>query len=144
MDGTLVIKAEVKLAALSKLLSGVAVPSLAVAQSTPATPAQMADLLSRIDQKSVHFLRAIAADPAGSITWKEMRTIFGLGKKDWSGYSRSYGKGITRAFRSALGGHKSARLIWWEDYIWDFHDWDDPEVKVHIDGPALVALREAL
>jgi hypothetical protein len=104
----------------------------------------MADLLSRIDQKSVHFLRAIAADPNGSISWQEMRKIFGLSKTDWSGYSRSYGKGITRAFRHALGGHKSAKLIWWDDAAWDTHEWDDPACKVFIDGGALAALRAAI
>jgi len=145
MEGTPVVKAEVNLAILLKLLSGVALPPPMVAQSTQATTAQMADLLSRVDPKSVHFLRAIAANPNGSITFSEMRRIFGLKKDDWAGYSRSYGKGITRAFRHVLGGHKSAKLVWWDDAEWEAGaDYDDPRCKVCIDGAALTALRGAV
>jgi hypothetical protein len=62
-----------------------------------------------------------------------------------AGYSRSYGKGITRAFRHALGGHKSAKLIWWDDAEWEAGaDYDDPRCKVYIDGAALTALRGAV
>lgn len=145
LDGNSVVKADVDLSIIQKLLAGVAITPAAIAQSTPATAKQMEDLLSRIDQKSVHFLRSIAVDPSGSLTFKEMRKIFGLGTDDWNGYSMSYGKGITRAFRHVLGGHKSAKLIWWNDQDWEAAaTMDDDACKVFIDGAALAALREVI
>ena len=63
LDGVSVVKAEVDISQLSNLLSGTPTAVPAVAHSTPATRDQMTDLLSRVDQKSVHFLRVIAASP---------------------------------------------------------------------------------
>jgi hypothetical protein len=120
-------------------LSGVV--SSAVAQSTTMTTAQVADLLSRIDPKSVHFLKQLAANN-GAITWGDTRTIFGIADNDdWSSFSAGYGKGITRAMRHMLGD-KSARLVWWKHtkQQWD----DDPDsVVLRVDGPTLHALRQA-
>ena len=109
-------------------------------RSTPMTEAEIKDLLSRIDVKSVDFLKRIAASD-GSITWGEMRQIFGIKDvKDWPAFSSGHGKGITRALRH-VKGDKSARLVWWDDDEWeeDPSQWDPCEV--HVDGSALQALR---
>lgn len=111
------------------------------ARSTPASEAQMRDLLSRIDQRSADFLRAIARNRDGSIPWREMRTIFGIAKEDdWAAYSGSFGKGITRAYRRIVGDN-TAKLVWWNDADWDEADWNDDMCAVFVDGPALNALR---
>ena len=109
-----------------------------VAQSTSLTKAQAEELLSRIDTKSVLFLKQIAANN-GSITWSEMMSIFNI--DEWRSFSSAHGKGITRALRHILND-KGARLIWWKD-----EEWEDKEVedlcRVYVDGEALQALRDA-
>lgn len=139
LDGQSVVKIDVDLPMLAHMLQR-AFQLDADAQSTPATETQMRDLLSRIDQRSGQFLREIAASDDGSITWVRMRTIFGIANNDWSAYSGSFGKGMTRAYRNILND-KTARLVWWIDANWD--DWDDDMSAVYIDGAALVALRSA-
>jgi hypothetical protein len=117
---------------------------LPVSKSTSMTKMQAEELLSRIDAKSAHFLRQLAAN-SGSITWGEMRDVFGIeDEDDWSAFSAAFGKGVTRALRHILQD-KSARLMWWND-----DDWAEAEekgtldhFKVYVDGPALNALREA-
>jgi hypothetical protein len=144
VDGQPLVKVDLDVALLARILRAVAEDSGdADAKSTPATEAQMKELLSRIDQRSVQFLTALAASEDGSITWIKMREIFGIkDEDDWAAYSGSFGKGITRAYRKILGD-KTARLVWWIDADWDEHDWDSEMCSVYVDGPALGALRAA-
>jgi hypothetical protein len=141
VDGQVVIDMNVNTALVPKLFQtlGGELVAHSIPKSTTVSKVQMQALLSRIDLKSVHFLKQLAANN-GSITWGEMRAIFGIEKKkDWSAFSAGYGKGITRALRHILQD-KSARLVWWVDEDWDDEvDWDS--CLVHIDGPALQALR---
>jgi hypothetical protein len=103
--------------------------------------AQAQVLLSRVDEKSQHFLKQLAAND-GAITWGEMRKIFGIVEEDdWASFSAGYGKGITRALRNILQD-KSARLVWRHDEDWNESQESDP-CEVYIDGPALQALHEA-
>ena len=140
LDGQPVVKVDVDLPSLGRMLKAALEPD-ANARSTPATESQMRDLLSRIDQRSTRFLREIAASDEGSITWQMMRPIFGITERDdWSAYSGSFGKGITRAYRNILGD-KTAKLVWWIDADWEDVDWDDDMCAVFVDGPALSALR---
>ncbi len=112
-------------------------------QSTPASEEQMRLLLTRIDKRSAQFLEAIALSASGSITWTEMREIFGIkGVDDWVSYSNSFGKGITRAYRNILE-NKEARLIWWIEDDWTESDWSSDACSVYVDGPALSSLRRA-
>src|SRR4051812_37651868 len=116
IDGERVVKVEVNMAVLFTLLQSVSprAVSSVVPTSTVATREQIAELLSRIDARSVQFLKQIAANDDGAITWGEMRTIFGFKNVgDWAAFSGSFGKGITRALRHILGD-KSARLVWWD------------------------------
>jgi hypothetical protein len=144
VDGQVAIHMNVNTALLPKLLQSVGGVHVAqaVPKSTPVSKKQMEELLSRIDAKSVHFLKTLAASE-GTITWGEMRAIFGIEKEDdWSSFSAGYGKGITRALRHILQD-RSARLVWWNDEDWDESEEYDP-CEVYIDGPALQALREAV
>lgn len=143
LDGRCVVKVDLNLPLLVQALQS-SVGKQVNARSTPATEAQMRDLLSRIDPRSVEYLKAIARNADGTITWKNMRLIFGIEKEnDWSAYSGSFGKGITRAYRKILG-NQTAKLVWWNDADWDEADWDDDMCAVFVDGPALEALRAAI
>lgn len=137
-EGASVVKAEVDFAALMRLLRSDQIRRPATARSTPATPDQMVDLLNSVDPRSAQFLREIAASPEGKIKWTRMVEIFGIDDR-WASFSGSFGKGITRAFRHTLG-HKTAKLVWWDDDSWD--DDDEETQLVYIDGPALASLRK--
>jgi hypothetical protein len=147
VDGEAIIKMELNAALLSQLLT-ISLPALGaetIAKSTPMTKAQAQELLSRIDSKSAHFLKLIAANN-GNITWGEMKDIFGI--TDWTAFSAGHGKGITRALRHILD-NKSARLLWWNDAEWKDEEGNDLDPSeqdscpVYIDGAALHALQEA-
>ena len=143
VDAKSVVKIDIDLPVIVRALQK-ALLSDANARSTPATESQMRDLLSRIDSRSRTFLQEIAASEDGAISWKRMRSIFGIEKpEDWSAYSGSFGKGITRAYRNILND-RVAKLVWWIDADWDDADWDDDMCSVFVDGSALVALRLAV
>lgn len=143
LDGRSVVKVDLNLPILLQALES-SVRKEANARSTPATEAQMRELLSRIDPRSAEYLKAIARNADGTMTWKDMRPIFGIEKaEDWAAYSGSFGKGITRAYRKILGD-QTAKLVWWNDADWQDVDWDDEMCAVFVDGPALEALRAAV
>jgi hypothetical protein len=142
LDGRPVVKFEIDLPLLTRMLNEAARP-VVLARSTPANETEMRELLARIDQRSAIYLKELAANIDGSITWRRMRVIFGIAKpKDWAAYSASFGKGITRAYRNILND-STAKLVWWNDADWDQADWDDDLCCVFVDGAALEALREA-
>jgi hypothetical protein len=144
IDGASVLTMQLNAKLVAQLLQMEPVPTnvAALAKSTPITKDQAADLLSRINGKSVHFLKTLAAND-GAITWGEMRNIFGIPKvENWDWFSAGHGKGITRALRHILND-KSARLVWWNDQEWDGVPLAQQDsCKVYVDGPALDALRE--
>ncbi len=142
LDGRSVVKVELNLPLFVQAFQS-SVLKEANTRSTPATEAQMRDLLSRIDPRSAEYLKAIARSADGTMTWKDMRPIFGIDKADdWPAYSGSFGKGITRAYRKILGDN-TAKLVWWNDADWEDVDWDDEMCAVFVDGTALAALRAA-
>lgn len=152
IDGVQVVNALVDSAALSRVLGTVFTaqqPERPIGQlieeaepkSSPLTLRQAREIVERIDARSKKFLRELATN-GGSLTWREMRNVFEIGD-DWSEFSRGYGKGITRVTRHVLRD-PNARLVWWNDETWNDDDGDDPVNTVHIDGPALAALRSAL
>lgn len=147
VEGHPLITMVVDLSVLPNLLGSVHSPQLQASnhRSTAATKEQMEELLLRIDSKSVDFLKAIARSRNGSVTWLKMRQIFRIrGKGDWNAYSGRYGKGTTRAFRHILKS-KTARLVWWNDDEWsDEIPGGNDAFRVHLDGPALKSLREAM
>jgi hypothetical protein len=144
VDGHSLVKVELDVSLLAKVLRKATEEEGAHAKSTPANDMQMKELLNRIDQRSVKFLKIIADSEDGTITWTKMRDVFGIEKEDdWVAYSGSFGKGITRAYRKILGD-KTAKLVWWIDADWDENDWDSDMCSVYIDGPALTALRTAV
>lgn len=143
IDGQRLVKVEINLPLLKRVIREAIREQEAGFKSTPATDVQLRELLSRVDPKSAKFLNSIAMSDNGSITWAKMREIFGIKDDDWTAYSSSFGKGITRAYRKILENN-SARLIWWDDDTWDVDNGDSPANLVYIDGPALTALRVAV
>jgi len=145
VDGQIAIDADINLPLIIKLLRGASVAALIqrVPKSTPISTDQARELLARVDEKSAHFLKQLAAN-GGEMTWGEMRKLFGIGDvQETSAFTNRYGKGITRALRHLLGD-KSARLVWWDDFEWVWDDLDKVDgYKVYMDGPALRALQEA-
>ena len=137
-DGKSVVKADVDVSTIFRLVAGMAAENPVAARSTPATAEQMAAVMDSIDPRSAQFLRELALDASGSIRWRRMTQIFGIER--WPEFSGSFGKGITRAFRHTLND-KTAKLFWWDDNTWD--DEDDNTQLVFVDGPALAALRHA-
>lgn len=139
IDGKVAVKLELNPSLIQGLLRGTAIPH-EVPKSSPVTPTQAEELLSRIDARSARFLKQIAVNNGG-ITWGEARAILGIDDPgDWAAFSAAYGKGITRALRHILGD-KSARLVWWidEDEQWAS---DQDSFRLYVDGPALRSLRE--
>lgn len=144
VDNQVIIDMNLDTSLLPRLLQGCGGASVTqtVSKSTPMSKTQAQDLLSRIDEKSVIFLKQIAANN-GTIAWGEMRKIFGIDdKEDTTSFTARYGKGITRALRNLLN-NKSARLVWWNDEDWDWESKEPDTFEVYVDGPALQALREA-
>lgn len=107
----------------------------AIYKSTALSEEQMRQLMTKVDQKTVLFLKRIASND-GSITFGEMCQIFDI--KEWSGFSSRFGKGLTKALRH-MTGDATASLVWWVDDEWGIDD--DPDGEVYIDGPALQALK---
>jgi len=145
VEGQSLVKIDLNLSVLMRVFrEATGNDGISNAKSTPGTEMQLRELLSRIDQRSVQFLKALAASESGSITWTKMRGIFGIEEEsDWVAYSGSFGKGITRAYRNIMGD-KTAKLVWWIDSEWEDQDWDSENCSVYVDGPALVALRAAV
>lgn len=143
LDDDVVVKAEVDIDKLRELLGAGASPQATAGfpRSKPINVAQARELLSRINDSSATFLREVAAK-GGSVTWGQMRTIFGINDpEDFTPFTNGFGRGITRALRH-ITGDSGAVLFWWED------PWPEGKSKqdsghVYIDGPALEALRHA-
>ena len=141
IDGSPLVKAELDLPTFLHLIREAVQQRTQDFRSTPASEIQIKELLSRIDHRSVEYLKVIAASENGSVTWQKMREIFGIKEEgNWNAYSGSFGKGITRAYRKIVDV-PLAKLIWWKEEDWNEHDWDEDECCVYIDGPALTALR---
>jgi hypothetical protein len=161
IDGKPLLKAEIDFSLFRNLLHGTPVPfempkstpastpmspaavPFEVPKSTPMSPAEITDLLSRIDPKSVTFLKQIGANN-GTITWAATRVILGIeDPENWKAYSGGLGKGITRAMRKILGD-ESARLVWWDDNDprWESSPEDKDQALLYVDGPALKSLQQ--
>jgi uncharacterized protein YheU (UPF0270 family) len=108
--------------------------------SDPITVAQANELIGLLDAKSVELLRQIVLGD-GSITWPEVQKICGIKGTDFGQYHYQYGDKIEQAVRTVTQG-EHRYLITYEDGApaWDTDDWRD--VKLEIDGPALISLRE--
>jgi hypothetical protein len=108
--------------------------------SDPITVAQAKELIGLLDEKSIELLRQIALGD-GSIAWPQVQNICGISGTDFGHYHYCYGEKIERALQTITQGEKRY-LIMYEDGApaWDTDDWKD--VKLEIDGPALMSLRE--
>ena len=141
--GQIVFTGNIQFALLSQVLTEASqIQSKSVSNivhnSYPITPDQAEQLLRKIDKKSVSFLKAIAQND-GEIDFRTMQKIFGI--KNWSEYSGSFGKGITRALRY-MTDNSSAALVWWDDNEWK--SVNDPDGSVYVDGEALKSLKIAV
>jgi hypothetical protein len=110
--------------------------------SAPITVAQAKELVSLLDTKSVELLRQIVLG-GGSITWPQVQKICDIKGTDFGQYHYRYGDKIERIlWMITQGEHRY--LITYEDGApaWETDDWKD--VKLEIDGPALLSLKEVL
>lgn len=137
MHGHTLVKGKLDVTALRLILDALEAAKHEFFRSTPLSSEQAAELFRRIDPKSQIFLRSIAANN-GSVNFGKMKEIFDI--EDWTQYSRSYGKGITRSLRN-ITGNPEAALVWWNDEEWVEDDNDD--FCVSVDGEALTALKKA-
>jgi hypothetical protein len=149
LNNEAVAKLEINARLISRLLHAVVSPTAEPAQpngaavhaplSSPLTKAQAAGLLAQLDKTSAEFLKRIAAGH-GALTWGETKALFDL--KDWEGFSSGPGRTILRTVRH-ITHDKAARLIWRIEHEWEGLEKGEDEVcRLHIDGPALQALRE--
>jgi hypothetical protein len=142
LNGETIAKMEIDAALLSRILQWKAAPGHAAepAKSSPLTAAQAEELLSQVDEKCGQFLTRIAAGD-GVLTWGETKALFKI--KDWDAFASGPGKALARAVRRVLDD-KSARLVWRIEHEWEGLEKGEDEVcMLHVDGPALQALREA-
>ena len=143
LDGETVAKLEIDATQLSRLLPStmhVPTPHPSAPLSSPMTKAQAQQLLSRVDTNCAEFLERLAAD-CGTLTWGETKTLFEV--RNWEAFATGPGKQIAREVRHVLQD-KSARLVWRIDHEWERDKGADEAFQLHIDGPALTALREAI
>ena len=144
LDGETVAKLEIDATQLSRLLPStmhVPMPHPSVPLSSPMTKAQAQQLLSRVDTTCAEFLERLAAD-RGMLTWGETKALFEV--RNWEAFATGPGKQIAREVRHVLHD-QSARLVWRIDHEWEEREkGGDEAFQLHIDGPALTALREAI
>jgi len=138
VGGKTVFSGEININALLEAVLAQSSEPKKVPKSTPLNAAQVRALASKVDPKTVQFLRQIAENN-GAITFAEMCEIFAI--KTWTEYASRYGKGLTRALRH-LVNDPTASLVWWNDSEWTTDN--DPEGEVYIDNPTLAALKEAM
>ena len=150
LNNEAVAKLEINASLISRLLQAVVSPAAEPAQaksppkhaplSSPLTRAQAEDLLGQVDKASAEFLKRIAANH-GALTWGETKALFDL--RDWEGFSSGPGRAILRTVRHVTQD-KAARLIWRIEHEWEGLEKGEDEVcRLHVDGAALQALREA-
>ena len=153
LNNEAVAKLEINSSLISRLFQAVVSPTAETAEpvapathakhaplSSPLTKAQAEELLAQVDKTSAEFLKRIAANH-GALTWGETKALFDL--KDWEGFSSGPGRTILRAVRH-IAHDKAARLIWRIEHEWEGLEKGEDEVcRLHIDGVALQALREA-
>ena len=97
-------------------------------------------MLSRLDKTGREFLKRLAEEH-GALTWGETKSLFGT--KDWPAFVAGPGKKIDKEVHR-LVGDKGASLIWRVEHEWiGLEKGEDEVCRLHVDGPALAALREA-
>src|SRR5271169_4272420 len=150
LNGEIIGKLEIDASLLSQMLQMTVSPAPDAAapknsarsapHSSALANAQAEELLRQVDKTSAELLTRIAANH-GALTWGETKALFEL--KDWEAFTSGPGKAILRAVRHILHD-KSARLIWRNEHEWEGLEKGEDEVcRLHIDGTALEALREA-
>jgi hypothetical protein len=143
LDGETLAKLEIDVTQLSRLLPSTTHVPMARPSgplSSPMTKAQAQQLLSRVDTTCAEFLERLAAQ-RGMLTWGETKALFEV--RNWEAFATGPGKQIAREVRHVLQD-KSARLVWRIDQAWEeLETGGDEAIRLHIDGPALTALREA-
>jgi activator of HSP90 ATPase len=140
LNGETVGKLEIDASLLSRLLQSDKSSPAHPPVSSPLTKAQAQELLSRLDKRSAEFLTRLAAHH-GLLTWGETKTLFDV--RNWEAFASGSGKQIAREVRHVLHDRK-ARLVWRIDHEWEEREEGEDEIcRLHIDGAALTALREA-
>ena len=143
LEGQTVARIEVDAELLRKALgvaSAPAEPTLANAKSAPLSAPQASELIERADKPTREFLSRLVEE-GGWLTWGETKLT--LNVKTWSDFAEGPLKKLEKGLRR-LTGDKQAVLVWRNEFEWiGLEKGEDEVCRLHIDGPALAALKTA-
>ena len=144
LEGVTVAKIEIDTAVLGKWLGGVAAqvaPESLSAKSAPLSVAQAGELLGHAERPMRQFLSRLVEE-GGALTWGETKLAFDV--KSWSDFADGPLKKLDKALHR-LTGDKSSVLVWRIEPEWiGLEKGEDEPCRLHVDGPALAALKSAL
>jgi hypothetical protein len=144
LEGETVGRIDIDLALLRKILGGAsASPRLANGhpKSAAINAAQASELLGRADKPMRNFLSRLAEED-GALTWGETKVTFDV--KSWPEFADGPLKKLEKALHRVTG-EKNSVLIWRIESEWiGLEKGEDEPCRLHVDGPALTALKAAL
>lgn len=145
LDGHTVAKVEIDTDLLRRLI-GVAAPARNGAAEAPhksaaLTTPQARDLLKHAGKPMADFLSRLVEEH-GAITWGEAKQTFDV--RTFAEFAEGPLKKLEKSVHR-LGGEHNSPLIWRVEHEWiGLEKGEDEVCRLHIDGPALEALREAM
>jgi len=143
LDGRTIAKIDVDTEVLRGLL-GVG-PASAAAPEAPhksvtLTEPQARELIARAGKVAAPFLKRFAEEH-GAVTWGETKHTFGV--KSFDEFAEGPLKKLDKAVHKLTG--VEAPLIWRVEHEWiGLEKGEDEVCRLHVDGPALAALKAAL
>jgi hypothetical protein len=141
LDGRTVAKIDIDTETLRGLLGVGSAPAAAVAEaphkSVTLTQAQAHELIERAGKVMAPFLKRFAEEH-GAVTWGETKQTFGV--KSFEEFVEGPLKKLDKAVHKLTG--VETPLIWRVEHEWiGLEKGEDEVCRLHIDGPALAALK---
>jgi len=143
LDGRTIAKIDFDTDALRGLL-GVGAASAAAAAEAPhksvtLSEPQARELIARAGKVAAAFLKRFAEEH-GAVTWGETKHTFGM--KSFDEFAEGPLKKLDKAVHKLTG--VEAPLIWRVEHEWiGLEKGEDEVCRLHVDGPALAALKAA-
>jgi hypothetical protein len=144
LDGQTVAKIEIDTNLLRRLLGGGRAGETAIVtaanshQSVALTTAEARELVAKAGKSMAAYLRRFAEEH-GAITWGETKHTFDV--KSWDEFSAGPLKKLERTVQR-ITGDKGGALIWRVEHEWlGLEKGEDEVCRLHVDGPALAALK---
>jgi len=144
LEGETVGRIDIDVTLLLKLIGGAAAP-LRLASTHPKSAAidtaQASELLGRAEKPMRNFLSRLVEED-GALTWGETKMTFEV--KTWPEFAEGPLKKLEKALHRVTG-EKNSVLIWRIEPEWiGLEKGEDEPCRLHVDGPALAALKAAL